>query len=692
MAFNLTPVRRNILLTLVVIAGAYLRLSNLGWGLPEVFEEATPWRQAWEMWGGASGKLDFNPHFFNYPAFSFYIQWIGQAIVYIAGRATGEFSTVADMQASFESDPGRFILVGRFITTLFGIASIYLVYRVGRAVFSQAAGLIAALFLAFNFSHIRRGQFIATDVPLLFFVLLAFYFIYRIATDGSRRHYLWAGVCVGLAAGVKYPGFLTAAGVVAAHIYRHLRLRHGWRVTVSDAYIWMCGALALLVFFTVSPYCFVDYAGFLKDFRFERAHMKIGHFGAPEQAVSYHRYLISIFPAVLTVPIAILAVLGVVLGLVKHRGLTVFLLAFPLVYFAVVGSWKTAADHYMFPVLPFLLIYAAFFLVSVFEKIPSPRKGLLLGVASCIILIPSVLEVHSFYARQDTPDNRTVAREWIRANLDRGAGIVKEEYTPDLDPREYAVFELPLSSLYPKSTTPFYDLRWYVDFDYVLISNEVYRRYRNEPAEYPAHERFYRNLESHCELVQEFDDRSGSGPHIKVYRMAEAVRQMRDEAIPPDMTQSVLMSSERHANAKLLVNLGNAVVRTGNTSRAAHLFRLAVGVDPTLSKGWYNLGLTLGNAGEFEECENAFRRAVQLDPAYDRAWFSLGELYRQTARPEQAIQAYEEGLKHSPRRPDVMLVLGGLHLDRGDRDAALEYARRAERLGYDASPLLEKLE
>jgi tetratricopeptide (TPR) repeat protein len=278
------------------------------------------------------------------------------------------------------------------------------------------------------------------------------------------------------------------------------------------------------------------------------------------------------------------------------------------------------------------------------------------------------------------------------ASIERGAGIVREEYTPDLDPREYVTFDLPLSSLYPRSTAPFYDLRWYVDFDYVMISNEVYRRYRNQPAEYPAHERFYRNLETHCELIREFDDRTGSGPHIKVYRMAQAAGEMRNGEIPTEMAHSVLSSSERQANAKLLVNLGNAVVRTGNSMKAARLFQLAVGVDPTLSKGWYNLGLTLGNAGKFEECEEAFKKAVQLDPAYARAWFSLGDLYRQTGRPEPAVEAYEEGLKHSPRRPDVMLVIGSLHLAMGDRAAALEYAQRAERLGYDASELLNKLE
>lgn len=689
--FGLTSMREKIFIVLIVLAGAYLRLNNLGWGLPEVFEEATPWRQALEMWGGGTGSLDFNPHFFNYPAFSFYIQWVGQAFVYLAGRATGEFSSIQQLQMQVESDPGRFILVGRLITTLFGIATIYLVYRIGRDIFSPVVGLAAALFLAFNFSHIRRGQFIATDVPLLFFVLLAFIPIYGIATRGCRKDYIWAGIFVGLAAGVKYPGFLIAASVIAAHIRRHTAGKRDYRMIVSDPRIYMSGALALLAFFAVSPYCSLDYAGFIRDFRFEQTHMKIGHFGAPEQMVSYHRYLISIFPAVLTVPIAVLALPGLIYGIVRHRGISLVLLAFPLVYFAVIGSWKTAADHYMFPLLPFLLSYAALFLYFVSRRIPSPKRGLLVFVAACLLLVPSVIRINAFYSRQDIPDNRTIAREWIMANIGKGSGVVKEKYTPDLDPMAYVVFELPLSSLYPKSTAPFYDLRWYDDFDYVIISDEVYRRYLGEPAEFPKHVEFYSNLEARGDLVMEFDDGTGSGPHIEIFRMDRPLGGTAGEGFPSDLTHTILTSPDRQANAKLLVNLGTVVSGLRNNEKAARLFQLAVGIDPTLSKGWYNLGLALGNAGMLEECEDALHNAVEIDPAYARAWFSLGDLYGQTGRPAPALEAYERGLEHNIRRPDILLKAGSLHLSMGNRARALEYARRAEELGYDATELLDSL-
>jgi len=245
--------RKRIILALILGAGAYLRLHNLDWGLPEVFEEATPWRQAWQMWGFETGKLDFNPHFFHYPALTFYIQWLGQAAIYLAGRISGAFASPYDMLAACEAEPYRFIVTGRLITSLFGIASIYVVYRLGRDIYSPIAGLLAALFLAFNLSHASRGQLITTDIPLVFFVLLAFIPILRIAREGKSKHYIWAGICVGLAAGVKYPGLLAGTGIIAAHVFHHMSQKHAWKRMVLSPQLWLSAGAALLVFFVVSP-------------------------------------------------------------------------------------------------------------------------------------------------------------------------------------------------------------------------------------------------------------------------------------------------------------------------------------------------------------------------------------------------------------------------------------------------------
>jgi len=65
-----------IIPAILIIAAAILRIYGIGWGLPQVYEEATPLFKAWEMWGwGAHDSVDLNPHFFNYPSLSITYNW-----------------------------------------------------------------------------------------------------------------------------------------------------------------------------------------------------------------------------------------------------------------------------------------------------------------------------------------------------------------------------------------------------------------------------------------------------------------------------------------------------------------------------------------------------------------------------------------------------------------------------------------
>jgi len=673
--------RKKVILALILGAGAYLRLHNLDWGLPEIFEEATPWRQAWEMWGFETGKLDFNPHFFHYPALTFYIQWLGQALIYLAGRASGAFSSPQHMLAAFEADPYRFFVVGRLITSLFGIASIYLVYRLGKDLYSPAAGMVAALFLAFNFSHISRGLLITTDIPLVFFILLAFILILRIANQGHRKHYIWAGICVGLAAGVKYPGILAGTGIIAAHVFYHLTRKQSWKRIVFSSSLWAGAGVALLTFFVVSPYCFLDYSGFYGDFRFEQTHMAAGHFGAPDRLVSYGEYLLAIIPGILTLPVLGLALAGIGYALRKDRYFSLALLAFPLVYFAVIGSWKTAADHYFLPVLPFLLLFAALPLWKIFEKATLPRKELLLGLAAVLFIIPSIRQIRDLHIHPAMPDNRTIARAWIEENIERGAAIAKEHITPGLDADAYLSFELPLSTVYPGETAPFYDLTLYRDFDYVITSSEVYKRYMSKPGEYPAHVRFYRELDEYGSLVKQFDDATGSGPHLNIYRLGGGTDAPPAAGISRELYPRLMKSADPEANARLLTNLAIVLSQKHSYARAVELYQLALAVDSTSTGTWHNLGTTLNSLERTREAESAFSRAVRLDSTYARSWFGLGHLHRQAGDLASSIQAYEHGLKYDPYRLEILRILSEQYLRAGRADDALRVAE----IGLEAS-------
>ena len=688
--------RNRILLILIVAAGAYLRLHNLDWGLPDVFEEATPWREAWEMWGFGSGRPDFNPHFFHYPAFTFYIQWVGQALIYLAGKISGAFASPRDMQAAIEASPYRFIVMGRLITSLFGIGSIYLVYRLGRDLCSSTAGVLAALFLALNFSCISRGRLITTDVPLVFFVLLAFIPILKIASEGKRRHYIWAGIGVGLATGVKYPGLLTGVGIAAAHVSYSLTRKIPWRQTVLSRSLWLGVGAACLAFFAVSPYCLIDYSGFYKDFRFEQTHMAVGHFGSPDRVVSYGKYLLSIIPDTLTLPLAGLVLAGIGYGLRRERDSSVMMLAFPLAYLAVVGRWKTAADHYILPIIPFLLLFAALPLWKLYDGVRFRRKDLLLGLVAFLFVLPSIAEIHTYLARPEMRDNRAVARIWIERNIEKGAAIAEERIGPGLSNQDYLVFELPLSTMNPQATAAFYDLRLYRDFDYIITSSEVYKRYLRNPDDYPMHDRFYKQLEESGSLIKRFDETTGSGPSLNIYTTAGFKGRLPGATSFEDITRELypllIDSGDPQSDVKNLSNLAVVLSRKHSYADAVEIYRLALAVDSTFAGTWYNLGLTLFSLGRTPESENALRRTVALDPAYAKAWFALGSISIMREDYEDAVRSFKAAVEARPRDGLYAYSLARAYYSIRDYGQALRYARKAEQLGYDAAELLALIE
>ena len=81
----------NLLVGIVLLIALYLRGRGIGWGLPMVLEEATPMREAYEIWIELMrGNNDFNPHFFNYPSFTIYLQMILQYLGFLAQSIWGQ--------------------------------------------------------------------------------------------------------------------------------------------------------------------------------------------------------------------------------------------------------------------------------------------------------------------------------------------------------------------------------------------------------------------------------------------------------------------------------------------------------------------------------------------------------------------------------------------------------------------------
>ena len=58
------------------------------------------------MWGWEPHhQYDLNPHFFNYPTLTIYVQHLAQGLLYGFQKLTGQIETGLDFQAHFFLDP-----------------------------------------------------------------------------------------------------------------------------------------------------------------------------------------------------------------------------------------------------------------------------------------------------------------------------------------------------------------------------------------------------------------------------------------------------------------------------------------------------------------------------------------------------------------------------------------------------------
>lgn len=126
-------------------------------------------------------------------------------------------------------------LVFRIIQSIYGTLSIWLLFLIGRRLFSPEVGLLAALFLSVMPLHIRMSSFFKPDILVLMLTLLAFYWTIQALQTPSLKRYLLVGLAVGLATSGKYTGIPAAIPLTVGALAGGpgLRQRVGWLVSAG---------------------------------------------------------------------------------------------------------------------------------------------------------------------------------------------------------------------------------------------------------------------------------------------------------------------------------------------------------------------------------------------------------------------------------------------------------------------------
>lgn len=393
-----------------------------------------------------------------------------------------------------------FLVLGRLLSVIAAVATIYIVYRIGCRLYDRRAGEFAGATLAVSMVFINSAHFSTEDATVTALIAATLLFVVRYR-DNHRRHDLAiAALMSGLAVSAKATAgtLLFPLALVFGHrIFRDLGLElntlDAARRTLRELSLYV--AVATVGYVLTTPSMLIYPGTWFNDIIFEMANRNIssnsGELGWITQAGNLLNGLG--FPLfVLT-----LAGVGFVLWQFWRNKRLDILPAYPLVFvvvtFAIIGTWDSTAIWYIVPMVPLFAVFSGGFLSYTLSK-QRFRKPVAVVVAMVFLfsLIYTGAAMHQFET-----DSRVKASSWIESNMESNATVdvyTTHHYLPGFpDDSRISRHPIFLEKNIDNLDTATDRISCGAP-DYVVLSQFHYRRYIQHPDAYPRATEFFTDL------------------------------------------------------------------------------------------------------------------------------------------------------------------------------------------------------
>jgi len=406
------------------------------------------------------------------------------------------------MRAAPSDSQEKLAVIGRAMAVLADTVTAVLLYALGRRLYGVATGLLAAALLALTVLSIQIAHFFTVDTFATLFAVVALVAAVRLAEEvDSRRDEIIVGVAIGLA---------TACKLTMALLVIPLLLALPEQTGERRKEIVRCArilAIAAVAFALTNPFALLDIRTFAESMTVQTAVVR-GWLDYPYTR-QYHATWPFIYPIIqqwrwgLGPPLATATWAGVGWAAWRtgrrqgSRGEKV-ILAWVLSYFLLTAGWYAKFVRYLLPIVPFLCLFGAAWLISL-----SPRP---VGMAfTALVVIGTLLYALAFtnIYRQRHPWLRTSA--WIYAHVPADSTIAVEHWDQALPVNLTTATQVLDHDRYRQTTLALFDLEDEGRFDeladqlanadyVVLASRRLYGTLSRWPERYPLSARYYRLL------------------------------------------------------------------------------------------------------------------------------------------------------------------------------------------------------
>lgn len=382
-------------------------------------------------------KLDFNPRYLYYGAL--YIYFFAFAVC--IGFFTGFIELTRDISLYFiyPNEIAKFYLIGRFISVVFGTLTVYVTYLIARKLYNEKAGLLSALALSTTPILVINSHFISTDVTASFFVCLTFLFSIRILDSSKWKWYILAGISAGLTAQTKYNAgavilIVPIAGLLKEWKGKKELILCWFRKKVFISYLCALGTFGLLL----SPFIFLTPGKFIECF-------SAGMFRTSPSIPNFLNNLLFFLRAFyngMGFSIFIISILGFIFAILRKEKkdiLLVFWITLNYLALAIMSPIYDRHMRYTVIILPFVVIIASQFIISI------KTKKILGYLLILLMFLPSLLYSLGYNRIFMVENIRTTTGKWIAQNIFAGSSIGLRRYpwqyqTPPINQKKYQLF------------------------------------------------------------------------------------------------------------------------------------------------------------------------------------------------------------------------------------------------------------